>query len=222
MALRASFSSARILLTTPACSTLLQQSQQITTSTSAAAAEVEELRETNKVGKGGWGQTKVHDVLHSKKDNHGAWLWCAKDDFVIDAVRKMTKGNVGSLLVFDPSKIDLAPQEASTMKSAHEDAVVGIVTERDYLTKIVVMGKSSSDTKVSDVMTPQSRLMTVPPSDSVIKVMELMMKHGFRHVPVVDAGVYLGMVSIRDTVQVMVEEHKDEVGRLTEYIQGNY
>ena len=43
---------------------------------------------------------------------------------------QMTKGNVGSLLVFDPSKIDLAPTEASTMKSAHEDAVVGIVTER--------------------------------------------------------------------------------------------
>ena len=45
----------------------------------------------------------------------------------------MTKGNVGSLLVFDPSKVDLAPTEASSMKSAHEDAVVGIVTERGTL-----------------------------------------------------------------------------------------
>lgn len=139
----------------------------------------------------------------------------------------MTRGNVGSLLVFDPSKIDLAPSEASKMRSAHEDAVVGIITERggglphtqsaprlciggsrfaledrfptlmqwcradheryraDYLTKIVVVGKSSSNTKVTEIMTPQSKMMTVPPTHSVINVMELMMKHNFRHVPVV-------------------------------------
>ena len=55
----------------------------------------------------------------------------------------------------------------------------------DYLTKIVVMGKSSAKTKVTEIMTPQSKMMTVPPTHSVINVMELMMKHGFRHVPVV-------------------------------------
>ena len=55
----------------------------------------------------------------------------------------------------------------------------------DYLTKIVVKGKSSAETKVTEIMTPQSKIMTVPPTNSVISVMELMMKHGFRHVPVV-------------------------------------
>ena len=94
-----------------------------------------------------------------QRENSGAWLWCSKDDFMIDAIRKvghgcccqdcsvqhqscsaigctdldvmylqMAKGNVGSLLVFDPAKIDFANDEQ--VKSAAKDAVVGIVTER--------------------------------------------------------------------------------------------
>ncbi|KAK9906807.1 hypothetical protein WJX75_008399 [Coccomyxa subellipsoidea] len=169
------------------------------------------------MGKQGWGQTKIGQVLQSKHDA-GAWLWCSKDDLVIDAVRKMTKGNVGSLLVFDPEKITID----QPIKEASGDAVVGIVTERDYLTKVVVVGKSSSDLPVSKIMTPQSKLLTVTPQQSVVHVMELMIDNNFRHVPVVNDGTYLGMVSIRDVVGVMVDEHREEVGRLHEYIQGSY
>jgi len=168
----------------------------------------------------GWGQTRIHEVLEDKADSAGAWLWVSKDDFVIDAVRKMTKGKVGSLLVFDPEKISFEDQSA--IKSATSDAVVGIVTERDYLTKVVVVGKSSSTLHVAEIMTPQSKLMTMSPYNSVLEAMALMMDKNIRHVPVVDRNQYLGMISIRDVVGTMVQEHREEVGRLHEYIQGSY
>lgn len=132
---------------------------------------------------------------------------------------QMTRGNVGSLLVFDPEK--LKPTD-HPIREAEGDAVMGIVTERgtqtsrpaaylcvykeyrgrslwngagndvcgvvpDYLTKVVVMGKSSAELPVSEIMTPQSKLMTVSPSQSVVEVMELMIDNNFRHVPVVSA-----------------------------------
>lgn len=167
----------------------------------------------------GWGSTTVGEVLKAKMEDSGAWLWCAKDDWVIDAVRKMTHANVGSLLVFDPSKV-AAPLKPTDTSS---DAVVGIITERDYLTKVVVKGKNSSNTKVADIMTPSEKLVTVTPRHSVLDVMTLMVERNFRHVPVIGEGnAMAGMVSIRDVVYVMLKEHREEVGRLQEYIQGTF
>lgn len=167
----------------------------------------------------GWGQTRVAELLESKGSDRGAWLWCSKDDFVIEAVRKMTQGNVGSLLVFDPAKARAA---GSGGAMAPGDAVVGIVTERDYLTKVVVQGKQSSSLHVREIMTARSKLLTVPPQSSVVDVMGLMVENNIRHVPVVEGGSFLGMVSIRDVVTTMLEEHREEVGRLHEYISGSY
>jgi len=169
-------------------------------------------------GKQGWGGTTIADILKAKVGVSGAWLWCSKDDLVVDAVRKMTKGNVGSLLVFDPSKLTLEGE----IKSAAQEAVVGIITERDYLTKVVVSGKKSTELKIHEIMTKEEVLKTVTPKDTVLAAMELMINHNFRHVPVVDKGHYLGMISIRDAVRTMVVEHKEEVGKLHEYIQGSY
>jgi len=109
-------------------------------------------------------------------------------------------------------------------KSHAKDAVVGIFTERDYLTKVVVKGRNSSNTKISEIMTPSKSLVTVTPQHSVLDVMELMVEKNFRHVPVVDgdSGTMSGMVSIRDVVHVMLKEHREEVGRLNEYIQGTF
>jgi CBS domain-containing protein len=159
-------------------------------------------------------------VLEEKRQDSGAWLWCSKDDLVIDAVKKMTKGNVGSLLVFDPEKINI--DQHKKMQAADSGAVVGIITERDYLTKVVVLGKSSSSLHVREIMTPQNKLMTISPNQSVLEVMSMMIDNNFRHVPVVHQGQYLGMISIRDVVNVMVQEHREEIGRLNEYIQGSY
>lgn len=92
----------------------------------------------------------------------------------------------------------------------------------DYLTKVVVKGRNSSNTKVSEIMTPAASLVTVTPAHSVLDVMELMVEKNFRHVPVVEGGAMSGMVSIRDVVHVMLKEHREEVGRLNEYIQGTF
>ncbi|KAL6773997.1 hypothetical protein ACKKBG_A23380 [Auxenochlorella protothecoides x Auxenochlorella symbiontica] len=167
----------------------------------------------------GWGATKMSDMLQEKGPEAGAWLWVSRDDHVIDAVRKMTKANVGSLLVFDPSKIE-EPKGTDKILHASREAVVGIFTERDYMTKIAVQGRSSRDTKISEVMTPNP--ITVTPKHSVLDVMELMINKNFRHVPVVDEGRLLGMASMRDVVHVMLKEHREEVGRLQEYIQGTF
>lgn len=134
----------------------------------------------------------------------------------------MTKGNVGSLLVFDASKM-------GANGKASEEAVVGIITERgtccseqayrictsrpitDYLTKMVVQGKSSLNTKVEEIMThgANGKLITASPSDTVVEVMEDMVDKSIRHVPVVDVdGTMVGMVSMRDGTGVACAIHK--------------
>ena len=134
---------------------------------------------------------------------------------VIDAIKKMTQANVGSLMVVDCEGEDVCRHK--------EEAVVGIMTERDYLTKVVVKGRNSHNTKVCDIMTPVKDLVMVTPKNSVLDVMELMVEKNFRHVPVVETcGTMAGMVSIKDVVHVMLKEHREEVGRLNEYIQGTF
>ncbi|KAI3429877.1 hypothetical protein D9Q98_010188 [Chlorella vulgaris] len=171
----------------------------------------------------GWGTTRVEALLRAKAEDSGAWLWCSSDDWVIDAVRKMTHANVGSLLVFDPSKMHLVrDKNTHQITNASTDAVVGLITERDYLTKVVVKGKMSNTTKVAEIMTPADKLATVTSQHSVLDVMELMVEKNFRHVPVMDKGNMQGMVSIRDVVHTMLKEHRQEVDRLNEYIQGTF
>lgn len=186
-------------------------------STSGTAAVAEPAADASRDK--GWGTTKISDLLKARGPDNGAWLWVARDDLVIDAVHKMHKGNVGSLLVLDPSKM---AANGGGVPAASEDTVCGIVTERDYLTKMVVQGKSSLNTKVSEIMTPGKKLVTAEPDDTVVEVMELMVDKNIRHVPVVDAGTMIGMISMRDVVHTMVKEHREEVGHLQEYIQGSY
>lgn len=138
----------------------------------------------------GWGQTKITDVLKMKSDM-GAWLFCSKDDMVIDAVKKMAEANVGSLVVFDPSKVNLSDKKSLNVMN---DAVCGIITERDYLKKIICEGRSSKDTPVSTIMTSGSKLLTVSPDKSVLEAMELMADNNIRHLPVVNNNTMQGMV----------------------------
>ncbi|KAI7837032.1 hypothetical protein COHA_009109 [Chlorella ohadii] len=183
-------------------------------SAEAVADREKKLPETS-----GWGSTLVGHLLKAKAEDSGAWLWCAADDMVIDA---MTHANVGSLLVFDPSKLHLVKCGVDQVCNASKDAVVGIITERDYLNKVVVKGKQSSNTKVSDIMTPSEVLLTVTPQHSVLDLMEMMVEKNVRHLPVIDEGNMVGMISIKDVVHVMLKEHREEVQRMEEYIQGTY
>eukprot|EP00249_Psilotum_nudum_P015370 c25291_g1_i1 orf=642-1001(-) len=119
----------------------------------------------------------------------------------------MTQHNVGALLVVRPGA---------------EDSIAGIITERDYLRKIIVQGRSSKTTKVGDIMTEENKLITVTPDTKVLRAMELMTDKRIRHIPVVEDKKMKGMVSIGDVVRAVVDEHREELKRLSDYIQGGY
>ncbi|CDP04011.1 unnamed protein product [Coffea canephora] len=166
---------------------------------STSAAQMEEH---------GFESTKISDVLKAKgKGADGSWLWCTTDDTVYDAVKSMTNHNVGALVVVKPKE---------------QNAIAGIITERDYLRKIIVQGRSSKSTKVGDIMTEENKLITVTPDTKVLKAMQLMTDNRIRHIPVVDNKGMVGMVSIGDVVRAVVSEHRDELDRLNAYIQGGY
>ncbi|KAK1428575.1 hypothetical protein QVD17_17413 [Tagetes erecta] len=166
---------------------------------SASAARMEEH---------GFEKTLISDVLKSKgKSADGSWLWCTVEDSVYDAVKSMTQHNVGALVVVKPGE---------------EKSVAGIITERDYLRKIIVQGRSSKSTKVGDIMTEENKLITVTPDTKVLKAMELMTDNRIRHIPVIGEKGMVGMVSIGDVVRAVVSEHREELDRLNAYIQGGY
>ncbi|MQL96136.1 hypothetical protein Taro_028808 [Colocasia esculenta] len=168
----------------------------------------------------GFESTTISDILKAKgKSADGSWLWCTTEDTVYDAVKSMTQNNVGALVVVKPGE---------------EKSVAGIITERDYLRKIIVQGRSSKSTKVGDIMTEetlielysfvvqQNKLITVTPDTKVLQAMQLMTDNRIRHIPVIDNKGMAGMVSIGDVVRAVVSEHREELNRLNAYIQGGY
>lgn len=121
---------------------------------------------------------------------------------VYDAVVRMVERNVGSLLVLDG------------------DRIAGIVTERDYLRRIVVMGRTSKTTRVEEIMT--SQVVCVGPSVPVEEAMAIMSDRRIRHLPVVDQDRLIGLVSIGDLVKQTARDHKFHIQYLTDYICGKY
>ena len=122
---------------------------------------------------------------------------------VREAIRTMVDHNVGSILVME------------------DDAIAGIFTERDYLRRIVLQGRTSDTTQVHEVMTAD--VITVPPSCTVGECMQLMTEHKCRHLPVVKPdGTLRGLVSIGDCVKYVSEQAKQEVESLRSYISGGY
>ncbi|KAJ3698174.1 hypothetical protein LUZ61_001879 [Rhynchospora tenuis] len=181
---------------------VLAQSRFQSSSAAGAPAAGARLEET------GFESTTIADILKGKgKSADGSWLWCTTDDTVYDAVQSMTQHNVGALVVVKPGE---------------QKAVAGIITERDYLRKIIVQGRSSKSTKVGDIMTEENKLITVKPNTRVLQAMQLMTDKRIRHIPVIDDTGMVGMVSIGDVVRAVVSEHQQELNRLNAYIQGGY
>ena len=136
-------------------------------------------------------------------ENKGAMvLSVAADESVFDAINLMAQVNIGAVLV-----------QAG-------DAISGIFTERDYLQKIALKSLSSQETRVGDVMT--SPVISASPEDSIQRCMETMTTCRCRHLPVVENGKLLGIVSIGDLVKKMLSEKETEVEKLSEYITGSY
>ena len=141
----------------------------------------------------------VESVLGKKKK--GIYT-ISPDASVYDALVLMAEKEIGALLVMRGNDL------------------VGVISERDYARKIALMGRSSKETDVSEVMS--SPPMTVSPRATVTECMQLMTDKRRRHLPVVDNGVVVGIVSIGDLVNWIVSSHEKTIEQLHGYIAGAY
>ena len=138
------------------------------------------------------------DVLKSKADQ--AVHTITPGALVFDALKLMADKNIGALLVMEGERI------------------AGIITERDYARKIVLMSRSSRETPVREIMT--SAVMYVRPGQTTEECMVLMTENRLRHLPVVDGNRLLGLVSIGDLVKSIISEQKFTIEQLQHYISG--
>jgi len=124
------------------------------------------------------------------------------EDTVYEAIEKMADKDIGALLVMEGDKLR------------------GIITERDYRNKVILKGRRSKTTAVSEIMT--SNLYTVEPTDTVDTCMALMTDRKFRHLPVMEDGKVAGVISIGDLVKAVITKQKVEIHNLRDYIAGSY
>ena len=141
----------------------------------------------------------IVQVLRSKPEQTVQAI--APSASVFDAVKMMAEKNIGALLVMEDVK------------------VVGIITERDYARKVVLMDRSSKETPVRDIMT--SPVMYVRPDQTNEECMALMTDHRVRHLPVMDHGKLVGLISIGDLVKDIISEQKLIIQQLGHYIAGD-
>lgn len=123
------------------------------------------------------------------------------DETVYHALMLMANHNVGAVMVAEEN-----------------GQMVGIFTERDYARKVILMGRCSLDTKIKEIMTRQ--LLTVDPETSLEECMEIMTKWHIRHLPIMDEGRLVGMVSMRDVVETIISKKEDTIQDLEKYILG--
>jgi CBS domain-containing protein len=120
------------------------------------------------------------------------------EDPVLQAIKLMAERHVGALVV---------------MKA---EELLGIVSERDYARKVILMGRSSDDTPVKDIMT--SQVVTVAPNQSLDDCMRLVTERRIRHLPVVEGGKVVGTISIGDLVKAVIEDQQRTIEQLESYI----
>ena len=142
----------------------------------------------------------VAQLLKLKPEQHRQVHTIAPDALVLDALRLMADKNIGALAVAEHGK------------------VVGVLSERDYARKMVLQGRSSAGTPVSAIMS--SKVITVDSTQNVETCMNIMTDHHLRHLPVVDDGQLLGLLSIGDLVKEAIAEQADLIKQLEQYIRG--
>lgn len=139
---------------------------------------------------------KVSDILRRKGSRVTT---VSPDTSVIDALRIMSEQNIGSVVVID------------------NNSFLGIMTERDYSRKVILMGRHSSDTPVGEIMTTD--FPSIRQSDSVEACMQLMSERHIRYLPVVENGKLAGIISINDVVTETISNQEETISHLQTYIQ---
>jgi CBS domain-containing protein len=138
---------------------------------------------------------KIRQIIDTK----GRTLYSADpEDPVLEAIRQMAEHHIGALLVMKGPELQ------------------GIISERDYARKVILHGRSSAETPVWQIMS--SPVITVSPDKTVQDCMKLMTERRVRHLPVVEAGQVVGMVSIGDLVKALIEEQQQTIEQLESYI----
>jgi CBS domain-containing protein len=122
------------------------------------------------------------------------------EDPVLEAIQLMADKHIGALPV------------------VRGDELIGIVSERDYARKVILMGRSSSDTPVWQIMS--SPVTTVTPDEAVHRCMEIVTERRIRHLPVVEQRKMIGIISIGDLVKAVMEEQRETIDQLERYIAG--
>lgn len=124
-----------------------------------------------------------------------------------------------NITVFDALKI-LAEKNIGALIVTENDKVVGIFSERDYARKIILKGKSSIVTTVSELMTTD--VLYVSPADSIDDCMDLMSDNHIRHIPVIEEEKLVAVISIGDVVKHIIKHQKFQIRELEKYIKGGY
>ncbi|SEK76011.1 CBS domain-containing protein [Parapedobacter koreensis] len=137
-------------------------------------------------------------VKHILKNKPAVVYSVHQDVSVLEALKIMMEKNISALLVIESGYLQ------------------GIFTERDYARKIILQGKSSKDTLIREVMTTDP--YTITQHEAIERCMQLMTNNHFRHLPVLDNGTVIGMLSIGDLVKYIIEDQRQTINQLESYI----
>jgi CBS domain-containing protein len=146
---------------------------------------------------------ELHDTARAVLDHKGGWVcFVTPETTVYDALEIMSEEDIGALLVISGSHL------------------YGVFSERDYSRKVILLGKSSRETTVGEIMT--SPPLTVAPHESVDGCLRAMTQYRIRHLPVLDGDEVVGVLSIGDLVNWVIRRQVEEIQHLNHYIAGSY
>lgn len=146
---------------------------------------------------------QISDKIRSVLDFKGHEIFSVDPSAcVYDAIELMSERGVGALLVMSGGRL------------------IGVISERDYARKIILKGRNSRDTHVDEVMS--TAVVSAGPDETVDDCMRLMTTRRIRHLPIVDGGKVLGVLSIGDLVKWIITAQAETIGHLHNYIAGSY